>query len=262
MTATPARTCVWVTRPEHQADGICGLLENIDAEVVRFPVIEIQAVTGNSGLAEIFSRINNFTCLIFVSRNAVSLTYQHYLDKVSLKPGIVTVAIGKSTAAALRQQGVSDVVHAGASADSEALLAIPELQADAISDTDILLIRGQGGRDLLLNTLNQRGARVEIAEVYMRKSPQYDKNDVDRMWQQSAPDAIIVTSNEGIEHLVGLTPERHRERLLQTPLVVMSERNARFAQELGFHANLAVTGEQNDAGLYEATIELLETGHT
>lgn len=237
-------------------------MENADIDVVRFPVIEIDAITDCSRLTQLFARITTYRYLIFVSQNAVALTFQHYLDKTSLPPGLVVIAIGKSTAAALRQQGVQDVIHAGSSADSETLLAMPELQSSAITGSDILLIRGHGGRDLLVNALNQRGARVEIAEVYMRKPPQYDTNKIDRMWQQETPDAIIVTSNEGIKHLLGLTPAGHREKLLQTPLVVMSERNADFAREHGFHAGIIVTNEQNDTGLYRATTELLETGHT
>ncbi|MEQ8426712.1 MAG: uroporphyrinogen-III synthase [Gammaproteobacteria bacterium] len=262
MTATSARSRVWVTRPMHQADGICRLLEDAGLDVVRFPVIEIEAIADCSRLSQLFARIATYRYLIFVSQNAVALSYQHYLDKTSLPPGIVVIAIGNSTAAALHQHGVQDVIHAGSSADSEALLAMPELQSSAITGSDILLIRGQGGRDLLVNALNQRGANVEIAEVYMRKPPQYDTNELDWLWQQEAPDAIIVTSNEGIKHLLGLTPVGHREKLLHTPLIVMSERNADFAREHGFDAGIVVTNEQNDTGLYRATIELLETGHT
>ena len=225
-------------------------------------MIEIEAITSSSRLTDIFARIDSYQCLIFVSQNAVALTYQHYLDKMSLPTGHVVIAIGKSTAAALHQQGVEDVVHAGSTADSEALLALPELQSSAIARSEILLVRGQGGRDVLVNALNQRGARVEIAEVYMRKPPQYDTNVLDRLWQLAAPDAIIVTSNEGIAHLLGLTPAEHRKKLLHTPLVVMSERNTDFAREHGFKADIVVTDEQNDAGLYAATTELLETGHT
>lgn len=251
-----------MTRPVHQADGICNLLEEADLDVVRFPVIEIEAITDCSRLRQLFTRIASYRYLIFVSQNAVALSYQHYLDKTSLPPGLVVIAIGKSTAAALHQRGVQDVIHAGSSADSETLLAMPELQSSAITGSGILLIRGQGGRDLMVKALNQRGARVEIAEVYMRKPPQYDTNEIDQLWQQEAPSAIIVTSNEGIEHLLGLTPAGHREKLLHTPLVVMSERNADFAREHGFDADIVVTNEQNDTGLYRATTELLETGHT
>ncbi len=261
--ATPAASAnVWVTRPSHQADGICSLLTGAGMNAVRFPVIEIQPITESDTLATIFGDMTRYQFLVFVSQNAVSLAIGHYLDTASISPDTVIVAIGSSTASMLQQQGLTNVLLANGGTDSEALLAMPELQADSVTGTNILLVRGQGGRALLVDTLTQRGATVEIAEVYMRNTPQYDTNETMHLWQHVAPDAIIVTSNESIENLVQLTPDAKQQTLLQTPLVVMSARNAEYAGEQGFTGTITVTSEMNDSGLCKATLDLLEIAHT
>ncbi len=262
MSTSAASANVWVTRPSHQADGVSNLLTGAGLHVVRFPVIEIQPITGSDRLTSIFGNIARYQLLVFVSQNAVALSIQHYLDVASVPHDTLIVAIGGSTASMLQQHGLTNVLHASGGADSEALLSMPELQAEMVVDTSILLVRGQGGRGLLVDTLTERGASVEIAEVYMRNTPQYDTNETSRLWQQVAPDAIIVTSNESIENLVNLTPDAKRQTLLQTPLVVMSARNAVCASEHGFTGNIIVTSEMNDSGLCKATLDLLEIAHT
>ena len=241
---------------------ISEMLEKAGALITRFPVIEIQAVLNDTKLNRLFERVNQFQYLIFVSRNAVTVTHDNYLDDFTKLEDSSVIAIGQSTASALQQNGLDQVITADAGTDSEALLALPELAAASISEKNVLLVRGVGGRELLPDTLTERGADVTIAEVYMRNKPQYDTNEIIRLWQHTFPDAIIVTSNEAIENLLSLTPEARREDLLNTRLVVMSERNAVFARELGFHSPIYVSDEMNDTGLYNVTMELLETVYT
>ncbi|WP_275576186.1 uroporphyrinogen-III synthase [Aquitalea magnusonii] len=59
-----------------------------------------------------------------------------------------------------------DILFPTAGSDSEALLALPQL-AD-VAGQHWLIVRGQGGRALLADTLCARGAQVSLAEVYQR----------------------------------------------------------------------------------------------
>ena len=69
-------------------------------------------------------------------------------------------AVGESTAAALSQAGAAAVLWPVDGASSEALLALPELDETAVVGATILIVRGEGGRQLLGDTLSKRGARV------------------------------------------------------------------------------------------------------
>ncbi|NIQ15763.1 MAG: uroporphyrinogen-III synthase, partial [Candidatus Dadabacteria bacterium] len=70
------------------------------------------------------------------------------------------------------------------------LLKIEELQADSIINKKILIFRGQGGRELLADSLRERGAEVEYIEVYKRHCPQYDQSKLDEVWSNSGPEII------------------------------------------------------------------------
>ena len=254
MAAKLTGKCIWVTRPAEQAENLANALSQAGAMVVRFPVMSIQPLTGCSKVLDLARQIQNYDMLVFVSRNAVNVMFQHYLDAVKLPDTIRIFAIGESTAFALEQYGISAIRSSGPVADSETLLRLPELQQ--INNLKVLLVRGKGGRDLIKQTLQQRGAEVEIIELYVRGLAEHDENESHRLWQQTAPDAIIVTSNESIENLVTLTPAADKASLFAKPLVVMSKRNAEYARQSGFTNTLSVAQRMNDAGLFEAVAEL------
>ncbi len=254
MAAKLTGKCIWVTRPAEQAENLADALSQAGATVVRFPVISIQPLTDCSEALERVRQIQHYDMLVFISRNAVNVLFQHYLDAVKLSDTIRIFAIGESTASALEQYGINAIRGNGPVADSETLLGLPELQK--IGNLNVLLVRGKGGRELIEQTLQQRGAEVEIIELYVRGLAEHDQNESHRLWQQTAPDAIIVTSNESIENLVTLTPAEDKASLFAKPLVVMSKRNAEYARQSGFTNTISVAQQMNDAGLFEAVAEL------
>ena len=254
MAARLSGKCIWVTRPAGQAENLSNLLKQAGAIAVRFPVMSIKPITDSSRARDIVKQLERYDMLVFISRNAVNIMFQHYLDGAQLPDKTRILAIGESTAGALKQNGISSINHAGPVADSEALLELPQLQQ--VNNLNILLVRGKGGRELIEQTLEQRGANVDIVELYVRGLAEHEENECHRLWQQTAPDAIIVTSNESIDNLVALTPARYRTSLFEKPLVVMSKRNAEFAAHSGFTARIAVAHEKNDAGLFGALAEL------
>lgn len=82
-------------------------------------------------------------------------------------------------------------------ADSEGLLSLPALQA--VTGQRFLVFRGQGGRELLRETLQARGARVSVIELYRRECPVA----APRQWQGLAAEkaqVVILTSPDALRH--------------------------------------------------------------
>jgi uroporphyrinogen-III synthase len=77
----------------------------------------------------------------------------------------IDLAVGAGTAAALRAAGAIDVRYPERM-DSEGLLALPELQQ--VEGMAIGLVTAPRGRGLLGAALRERGARLQLAEVYQR----------------------------------------------------------------------------------------------
>jgi len=257
LTATLNNKQILVTRPEHQAGHLCELISQSVGESVLFPTIEIQAALNSKTLLSIFNNINEYDFIIFVSRNAVKMVFEHYIDQSDVSDSVQLLAIGSGTAAALAERNLTEVLHAGVQADSESLLRLDELQSEFIQNKKILIVRGVGGRELLANGLKARDAIVDYAEVYKRCLPEYDEQKCHEVWQDNKLEAIIVSSNEGLNNLLELTLVADREKLFSTPLVVMSERTVGIAKEKGFIAEIGIAQSKNDEGLVSALLQLV-----
>lgn len=240
---------VLVTRPAHQAESLCDQLVAAGATPVRFPVLEIQPTRDPSAASALLSRLDESDIVIFVSANAVRFALEYPGVGASLAAAGRVAAVGRRTADALRERGVQvDIVPAGRQ-DSEALLAHDGLQA--VGGRRVVIVRGEGGREHLAETLHERGARVEYAELYRRVRPVVDTAALMTRWRGGDIDVAVVTSAEALANLYEMIAVEHRELLLRTPLVVMSERIAERGRELGFREVLVVP-EASDAGLVSA----------
>ncbi len=249
---------ILVTRPAHQAEQLCRLISDVGGTAVVFPTIEIRPVLNSKELSDCFANINQYDFVIFVSRNAVAAVFQYYLNKDDLNSGnIQLLAIGSGTASALSELSMSDVLHAGVQADSESLLLLSELDSELVRNRKVLIVRGIGGRELLADNLKQRGAWVDYAEVYQRALPEYEIQQSRELWQNEQPDAVIISSNEGLENLLKLTADVDQEKLFKTPLIMMSTRNAELAKQSGFLSETRIAKEKNDEGLLSALLELV-----
>ena len=233
---------VLVTRPAHQAENLCRLIEAEGGSVVRLPLLTIEPATQ---LAEARKRLaGTHDVWIFTSANAV----RHAQPLATGAWPARLAAVGPATAAAIAIAGHAAAATPLESASSEALLALPEL-AD-VQGKRILLVTGEGGRDVLERGLAERGATVERAEVYRRVPLPYPPDAVAAALRRS--DVIVITSGQSLEHLVRMTPEGTRATLLKKALVVPAARVVEKARELGFVQPPRLAEPMSDAALCAA----------
>jgi uroporphyrinogen-III synthase len=239
---------VIVTRPAHQADALCQAIEAEGGRVIRYPVLAIEDLSASPELRRRVSQLSHYQLAIFISRNAVECAFraltQPWPQEVSC------AAVGRATAQALKEMPCGTVLQAPKPFNSEALLTLPEL--NEVAGKRIIIFRGEGGRELLAETLQAREATVEYAECYRRVRPEAREDVLLPVWEDIAHHVFVVSSNEALHNLYDMVGERHRHHLLKTPLVVMSQRNARLAQELGFHQAAKVAPDASNEGLLAA----------
>ena len=111
-----------------------------------------------------------------------------------------------------------------------------------------MIFRGEGGRELLGNTLQSRGAVVFYADMY-RRSPPPSARQLDQYLAQA--DIITVSSNQGLQNLYELASDK--SSLTSHTLVVPGERGFTLAKALGF-SNILVAENATD----EACMNALE----
>lgn len=244
MSGTLAGARVLVTRPAHQAENLCRMIEAEGGVAVRLPLLTIEPSTHASEARRLLAAPRHWW--IFTSSNAV----RHAVPLVSGTWPPRLAAVGPGTAAALAVAGQADAATPLAGASSEALLALPEF--GAIRGATILIVTGEGGLDVLARGLGERGAVVERAEVYRRVPLPYPPHAVAAALR--GIDVIVVTSGEALEHLVRVTPEGTRNSLLKKRLVVPGGRVVEKARELGFSQPPRVAEPMSDVALCSACV--------
>ncbi len=245
---------VLVTRARHQSAGLVTLIEQHGGTAIRFPVIEILPARDPRAARAALDSLDDFVLVIFVSPNAVEHGLA-VLDTARVpKTRAAFAAVGESTAAALAQAGAAAVLWPADGSSSEALLALPELGETAVAGSRILIVRGEGGRPLLGDTLSKRGARVTYAEVYRRAAPAPEVNggELGSDGRNGGIDTIVITSLAGIENLFAMLGEGAAGWLKEAGYVVVSERLAAHARALGIKGQPVIAASADDGALLEA----------
>ncbi len=222
---------ILITRPTHQAAALQQQIEALGGNTYLLPVMEILPPQDLEPALHQFRRIEQFDIAIFISANAARIGIEQIEQLRPLPEALQLAAVGKATARTLEQLGHQADIFPTQRFDSEGLLETPALQQ--VAGKKILIIRGEGGRELLAETLRQRGAEVHYAEAYRRAIPSIDPMPILQQWKNGTIDAVIVTSNQGLDHLIQMIGPDHFPLLQQSQLVVLSERTREVALERG-----------------------------
>ena len=242
---------VLVTRPEHQSNHLCQLIEAEGGAAVRYPALVIKPRPDRAAVRAAIGPADRYDLVVFVSANAVRFG----ADILDQRRDVPVAAIGQATAAALNAAGYRVSLMPEEGVDSESLLAMPQLAH--MSGQRVLIVRGIGGRDLLLEVMTARGAQVQHAEVYIREAayPSMErKAEVEELWRQGGISVYTATSVELLEALIGIVTPRCRELMHSTALVTGSQRVADAATRLGLGSPLILADSADDAALTGALI--------
>jgi uroporphyrinogen-III synthase len=241
---------ILVTRPQEQADGLCQRIEAAGGRALRLPLLVIEAVE-TPVMAHCLAE--PWDWILFISHNAVRYAAPWLTE---CKPEARIAAIGANTAMSLAKQGIRVDLTPELEFNSESLLAMPELMA--VDGRKILIVRGQGGREHLGDTLGRRGATVAYAEVYRRVPAVIDPEP----WRQCGPagtlHALTLTSGEALDHLHHALRDVVSGWMQTLPLVIPGSRLECLARDKGWQ-RVKVATQPGDAAMLRAVIEVIGT---
>lgn len=237
-----------LTRPREQANALTERLRAAGATVWVHPAIAIAPATDSAALRAAQADLMHFDYAAFVSGNAVI----HGLDGIaSIPEKLVCLAPGPGTAQALRARGAQQVLCPSERFDSEGLLALPELRE--MAGRRVVIFRGDGGRELLADALRSRGAKVRVVSCYRRCMPTEELPALAQTLLAAEPEAVLVTSSEGLDYLLDGLPGAGAAALKTAPLFVPHARIAAHAKARG--CDLVMTTAGADDGLYAGLVQ-------
>jgi uroporphyrinogen-III synthase len=242
---------VLVTRPRGRGERLGRRIEELGGRAWWLPTLEIRPPRDTLALNGALAQLAGCQWVVFVSPTAVEWGWNAISERGGLPAGVRVAAVGQGSARELAARGVTDVLAPAGKADSESLLALPELES--VAGQRVLMFRGEGGRELLAETLSARGAQLLHAVCYRRVRPEVDTAPVEAAWERGEIRAVTVFSRESLDALVTMLSRPGVERLRRTPLFAPHGRIAEYARVLGVEqARTTPPGEDGlVAGLQE-----------
>ncbi|BBP73613.1 uroporphyrinogen III methyltransferase [Pseudomonas sp. Seg1] len=221
-----------LTRP---ADDCAALAATLAAEGVSsscLPLLEIAPLPVSDKICQAIARLPSCSAVIVVSKPAARIAVE-LLDAQGLQSlAMPWFSVGAATAQILQDRGL-DAHFPDGGDDSEALLQLPSLR-EAVTQpgSQVLILRGVGGRELLAERLRELGASVEYLELYRRDLPAYAPQALPRRIEAERLNGLVVSSGQGFEHLRQLAGDAW-PTIARLPLFVPSPRVAELAHAAG-----------------------------
>ena len=265
--ASLAAPPVIITRPLAQATPLQRQIATLGREALLFPLLEIHPLDDNRALDAALADLERQALVAFVSPNAIDAAFARRQPWPALVPLAV---MGEGSRQALARHGVTASTtrifspHDPQRTDSQTLLAALDLPA--LAGRDVLILRGESGRELLGNALRSAGALVRQVPAYRRAAPVLDAAG-ERQLQGLLDRAgdWIITSSEALQVLLNMARRAERGisgaaiaagggvsvvKLQQQRLIVPHVRIAETAYALGFHT--VIQSASGDEGLLAA----------
>jgi len=220
------------TRPYEQGLQLSAAINALGGIAIEFPAIAIQP-TEHLWLKRL-PALENVHQAIFISTNAVNCFYEALQKHDIHWPNTInTLAIGNATAHALKNWNTS-INSVPSRADSEHLLKLEALHD--VKNQTIILVKGEGGRVEIAETLAERGANLIALSVYQRTLPKPSPQKTRALWHDDAVDIILITSEQSAENIFTLFGKDANDWLCNKPWIVISERIALALSKLGIKA--------------------------
>ena len=234
---------VVLTRAESDAKRQLDLLANRGFTATALPLMAIEPVAVASTVE---TELENSNTFIFTSANAVTHGLS-YVMSACLGASTRVLAVGRKTRELLNDHGID--ASSPDREDSEGLLELlNEMdKSSPRSPNRIVLIKGEGGRDLISSVLSEQGLRVTEVNCYRRIWPSVSRSTVSDALDSAEPRYIHIGSGETLSRLEELCAvcgvnahERHT-------VILPSDRVENQARELGWQSRIVAAGASDDA---------------
>lgn len=228
------------TRPLARAEQLQSALLATGATVYQLPLLETFPLVLSAEQRQWLLDLDHYRWVFVVSPTAAELGLQQLSDYWPQWPMAVEwLAVGESTAAILRRAHLEPMVPV--EENSEGLLRLPVFDQLQRGDR-LLVLRGEGGRNLVRDSLQTQGVRVDYLNLYQRQLPEASANNWQTIKARGVPDAVILTSGETLTHWLALVGAD----AVDIVTVVISERLAVLARNAGLKTCIIAASTRAD----------------
>ncbi|OOE85505.1 uroporphyrinogen-III synthase [Salinivibrio sharmensis] len=246
-----------VVRPEPDCSQLVDQLAQQGLSAIPCPLLSFAPGRDLPTLATLLPSLPTGSILVAVSPRAVAFAHHALQQKgVSWPNNSGYVAVGQRTASEWRAVSKQSV-QLPHREDSEGMLSLP-LFSD-VTDAQVVILRGESGRDMMGQTLQARGAQVHYCETYRRQWAIEPLISQVVSWPKHTITTVVVTSGQQLAYFDQLITLSEQHWLRQCRILVPSKRIQDQATALGFDTITTVDSVANDA-LVNTLLRLSKTG--
>ncbi|KGJ92223.1 uroporphyrinogen-III synthase [Thalassotalea sp. ND16A] len=240
---------ILLTRPLKKSQQLAKVIAPLASHIEITPLFDYQAGEQQPYLPQ---QLNEFRpdIIIFVSPAAVDFAFLQNPVQSKLTSALF-IAVGTATADALKAHGIKNVITPEQQ-NSEGLLTLEPLLA--VENQHILIVRGNGGRELIKQQLEQRGAKVAYNEVYKRQWLTLNHEQTIDKWRKDKINCIVVTSSELLQHTLSYIDDKDWAN--DCTWLVASSRIAERAKAHGLTTVINASGASHQH-IYQALCKLV-----
>ncbi|WP_037330303.1 uroporphyrinogen-III synthase [Salinivibrio socompensis] len=248
---------VVVVRPEPDCHQLVKQLHAHGLAATPCPLVSFLPGRDLTTLPRTLTALPSGSVLVAVSPRAVAFA-DHALQNAqqAWPTDCQYVAVGQRTAREW-QTVCGQAVHSPAREDSEGMLALPPLTN--VTGTQIVILRGESGRDMMAKTLRDQGAQVHYCETYRRQWAVEPLVSQVVSWTKDTTDTVVITSGQQLAYFDQLITLSGQHWLRQCRILVPSKRIQDQATALDFDTITTVDSVANSA-LVNTLLRLSKTG--
>jgi len=235
---------LWLTRSGSESEQAKQLFESAGYQAIAQSIYRLDATELTAAQRTQILSLDNYDGVIFISKMAARSGIDAFAGYWPQYPARqVWCAMGESSAAELMNSGQTIVV--ADPPNSEGLLA--QLSLEQLAGQKWLIVRGNGGRELLKTELEAAGACVDYLELYRREN--LLTKAVTELLINQPLSGIVVASTQAIDQIS--TSFKGSQAIFTLPIVVPGERAASKAKAAGF-SSVIEASSANDHELLKA----------
>lgn len=243
---------VLITRPDEAGKNLAEMLNKSGIATIHLPLFSIAA---GRELNELPNKLNNLKSgdyVVIVSKNVA-----RYANPTLQNTGfrwrsdLCYFAVGQSSAEYFASHSEQSVYYPFDEENSEGMLKLAAMQD--LSGKSVLLLRGNGGRELFSEQVKARGAHLEVIECYQRTPISYDPDMQSSLCKRAGISTIVVTSVEILTALMDFIPKSEHNWLKTCQLITVSRRIANLATWYGWE-NIVIAPRADNTTLLQTVL--------
>ncbi|MEW6067953.1 MAG: uroporphyrinogen-III C-methyltransferase [Nitrospirota bacterium] len=237
-------------------------LEDLGAEIIEFPTIEIVPPENYDDLDKSIEKIETYAWLIFTSRNGVKYFFNRFLEKdkdIRDLKGIKICVIGTKTAEEIKKYGIKvDLIPDEFRAEGliEAFVRSQEsvIRSDnfkPLKGIRFLLPRAKVAREIFPEKVRELGGEIDVPVVYRTIKPELRGKRLKRFLKEGKISIATFTSAATFNNFKEIMGEDADELLNGVAIAVIGPVTAKAVEKAGLHVDIMPQ---------EATIEAMVEG--